>query len=408
MSVTQQRPMASSHSSDWMQSHPMLILSLTFVVGLLLGISGNTLMTQQGSIKELAAIRAELHKSSRTINRLAGYDTTVGKANTLLGSLRNQQRTLAGAAEDLRQIGDINRRLQIIEEDLDTTSDRTFKLASTVSTVNEQTDLVSGYAESALTSLQDLQMVAIDQQFAIPEVQNALVAQETINEQLKQLGGQQDISERSLEAIAGNQNRIQDLAIGFEESFANIEQFDELMARQDELELAMRDFDYVLNSAKWLAADAREVQDILSNNRAAHRDALSNLDQLVWMSDYLGMQGDSLADAEESLAKIDRIQDESSRLETALGELVDVVELVSGVNTALASVSDTAVQIRKDLAEIVLLQPAVRQIYSGMHNEVRETSSPRVVDAKERARALIHSSGLNEPEQSHQEILTSH
>ena len=408
MSVTQQRPMASSHSTDWMQSHPMLILSLTFVVGLLLGISGNTLMTQQGSIKELAAIRAELHKSSRTINRLAGYDTTVGKANTLLGSLRNQQRTLAVAAEDLRQIGDINRRLQIIEEDLDTTSDRTFKLASTVSTVNEQTDLVSGYAESALTSLQDLQMVAIDQQFAIPEVQNALVAQETINEQLKQLGGQQDISERSLEAIAGNQNRIQDLAIGFEESFANIEQFDELMARQDELELAMRDFDYVLNSAKWLAADAREVQDILSNNRAAHRDALTNLDQLVWMSDYLGMQGDSLAEAEESLAKIDRIQDESSRLETALGELVDVVELVSGVNTALASVSDTAVQIRKDLAEIVLLQPAVRQIYSGMHNEVRETSSPRVVDAKERARALIHSSGLNEPEQSHQEILTSH
>lgn len=408
MSVTQQRPMASSHSSDWMQSHPMLILSLTFVVGLLLGISGNTLMTQQGSIKELAAIRAELHKSSRTINRLAGYDTTVGKANTLLGSLRNQQRTLAVAAEDLRQIGDINRRLQIIEEDLDTTSDRTFKLASTVSTVNEQTDLVSGYAESALTSLQDLQMVAIDQQFAIPEVQNALVAQETINEQLKHLGGQQDISERSLEAIAGNQNRIQDLAIGFEESFANIEQFDELMARQDELELAMRDFDYVLNSAKWLAADAREVQDILSNNRAAHRDALANLDQLVWMSDYLGMQGDSLAEAEESLAKIDRIQDESSRLETALGELVDVVELVSGVNTALASVSDTAVQIRKDLAEIVLLQPAVRQIYSGMHNEVRETSSPRVVDAKERARALIHSSGLDEPEQSHQEILTSH
>jgi vacuolar-type H+-ATPase subunit I/STV1 len=408
MSVTQQHSMASSNSPEWIQSHPMLILSLTFVVGLLLGISGNTLMTQQGSIKELAAIRAELHKSSRTINRLAGYDTTVGKANTLLGSLRNQQRSLAVAAEDLRQIDDLSRRLQIIEGDLETTSDRAFKLASTVSTINEQTDLVTDYAESALTSLQDLQMVAIDQQFAIPEVQNALVAQETINEQLKQLGDRQDISERSLEAIAGNQNRIQDLAIGFEESFANIEQIDELMGRQDELELAMRDFDYVLNSAKWLAADAREVQDILSNNRAAHREALANLDQLVWMSDYLGMQGDSLAEAEKSLSKIDRIQDESNRLESALGELVDVVELVSGVNTALASVSDTAVQIRQDLAEIVLLQPAVRQIYSGMHNEVRETSSPRVVDAKERARALIHSSRIQEPEQSHQEILTSH
>lgn len=408
MSVTQQHSMASSNSPEWIQSHPMLILSLTFVVGLLLGISGNTLMTQQGSIKELAAIRAELHKSSRTINRLAGYDTTVGKANTLLGSLRNQQRSLAVAAEDLRQIDDLSRRLQIIEGDLETTSDRAFKLASTVSTINEQTDLVTDYAESALTSLQDLQMVAIDQQFAIPEVQNALVAQETINEQLKQLGDRQDISERSLEAIAGNQNRIQELAIGFEESFANIEQIDELMGRQDELELAMRDFDYVLNSAKWLAADAREVQDILSNNRAAHREALANLDQLVWMSDYLGMQGDSLAEAEKSLSKIDRIQDESNRLESALGELVDVVELVSGVNTALASVSDTAVQIRQDLAEIVLLQPAVRQIYSGMHNEVRETSSPRVVDAKERARALIHSSRIQEPEQSHQEILTSH
>lgn len=408
MSVTQQRTMASSNSPEWMQSHPMLILSLTFVVGLLLGISGNTLMTQQGSIKELAAIRAELHKSSRTIHRLAGYDTTVGKANTLLGSLRNQQRTLAVAAEDLRQMGDINRRLQIIEEDLATASERTFNLASTVSTVNEQADRVADYADSALASLQDLQMVAIDQQFAIPEVQNALVAQESINEQLKQLGDQQDISERSLEAIAENQDRIQGLAIGFEESFAHIEQIDELMGRQDELELAMRDFDYVLNSAKWLAADAREVQDILSNNRAAHREALANLDQLVWMSDYLGMQGDSLAEAEESLSKIDRIQDESNRLESALGELVDVVELVSGVNTALASVSDTAVQIRQDLAEIVLLQPAVRQIYSGMHNEVRETSSPRVVDAKERARALIHSSRLQEPEQSHHEILTSH
>ncbi len=408
MSVTQQRTMASSNSPEWMQSHPMLILSLTFVVGLLLGISGNTLMTQQGSIKELAAIRAELHKSSRTIHRLAGYDTTVGKANTLLGSLRNQQRTLAVAAEDLRQMGDINRRLQIIEEDLATASERTLNLASTVSTVNEQADRVADYADSALASLQDLQMVAIDQQFAIPEVQNALVAQESINEQLKQLGDQQDISERSLEAIAENQDRIQGLAIGFEESFAHIEQIDELMGRQDELELAMRDFDYVLNSAKWLAADAREVQDILSNNRAAHREALANLDQLVWMSDYLGMQGDSLAEAEESLSKIDRIQDESNRLESALGELVDVVELVSGVNTALASVSDTAVQIRQDLAEIVLLQPAVRQIYSGMHNEVRETSSPRVVDAKERARALIHSSRLQEPEQSHREILTSH
>ena len=107
MSVTQQRPMASSHSTDWMQSHPMLILSLTFVVGLLLGISGNTLMTQQGSIKELAAIRAELHKSSRTINRLAGYDTTVGKTNTLLGNLRNQQRSLAVAAEVLQVKGSL-------------------------------------------------------------------------------------------------------------------------------------------------------------------------------------------------------------------------------------------------------------------------------------------------------------
>ena len=185
MSVSQQHSMASSNLPEWMQSHPMLILSLTFVVGLLLGISGNTLMTQQGSIKELAAIRAELHKSSRTINRLAGYDTTVGKANTLLGNLRNQQRSLAIAAEDLRQIGDINRRLQIVEDDLEIASDHAFKLASAVSTVNEQTDLVTDYAGAALKSLQNLQMVAIDQQFALPEVESALVAQESINTQLK-------------------------------------------------------------------------------------------------------------------------------------------------------------------------------------------------------------------------------
>ena len=40
-----------------------------------------------------------------------------------------------------------------------------------------------------------------------------------------------------------------------------------------------------------------------------------------------------------------------------------------------------------------------------MKNEVRETTSPGVVDAKERARALIHASRV---EQNHQEILTSH
>ena len=350
MSVSQQHSMASSNLPEWMQSHPMLILSLTFVVGLLLGISGNTLMTQQGSIKELAAIRAELHKSSRTINRLAGYDTTVGKANTLLGNLRNQQRSLAIAAEDLRQIGDINRRLQIVEDDLEIASDHAFKLASAVSTVNEQTDLVTDYAGAALKSLQNLQMVAIDQQFAIPEVESALVAQESINTQLKGLGQQQDVSQRSLEAIADNQDRIQDLATGFEESFAHVEQIDELMGRQVELEMAMRDFDYVLNSAKWLAADAREVQEVLSNNRASHREALTNLDQLVWMSDYLGMQNDSLAEAQESLNKVDRIQKESVRLENTLDEMVDVVELVGGVNAALSSVSDTAVEIRQYLA----------------------------------------------------------
>ncbi len=408
MSVSQQHSVASSNLPEWMQSHPMLILSLTFVVGLLLGISGNTLMTQQGSIKELAAIRAELHKSSRTINRLAGYDTTVGKANTLLGNLRNQQRSLAIAAEDLRQIGDINRRLQIVEDDLETASDHAFKLASSVSTVNEQTDLVTDYADAALKSLQNLQMVAIDQQFAIPEVESALVAQESINTRLKDLGQEQDVSQRSLEAMADNQDRIQDLATGFEESFAHVEQIDELMGRQVELEMAMRDFDYVLNSAKWLAADAREVQEVLSNNRASHREALTNLDQLVWMSDYLGMQNESLAEAEESLNKVDRIQKESVRLENTLDELVDVVELVGGVNAALSSVSDTAVEIRQDLAEIVLLQPAVRQIYSGMKNEVRETTSPGIVDAKERARALIHASRVGEQERGHQEILTSH
>ncbi|MEC8510178.1 MAG: hypothetical protein VXZ53_24570, partial [Planctomycetota bacterium] len=201
---------------------------------------------------------------------------------------------------------------------------------------------------------------------------------------------------------------IQDLATGFEESFAHVEQIDELMGRQVELEMAMRDFDYVLNSAKWLAADAREVQEVLSNNRASHREALTNLDQLVWMSDYLGMQNDSLAEAQESLNKVDRIQKESVRLENTLDEMVDVVELVGGVNAALSSVSDTAVEIRQDLAEIVLLQPAVRQIYSGMKNEVRETTSPGVVDAKERARALIHASRVGEQERSHQEILTSH
>ena len=406
MSVSNHNSVPASNLPEWLSSHPMMILSLTFLVGLLLGISGNSLMTQQGSMKELAAIRAELHNSGRTINRLAGYESTVEKSNTLLSNLRDQQRSLAAAANDLRQLNDINRQLHLIEGQLDDTGSRTTNMASLMSTINEQSDLVANQAESTLTTLQDLQVLAIDQQFAIPELQNALYAQEAINNRVQSLGHDQDVSARSLQAIRENQDRVQELASGFEESFAEIEQMEELMERQGELEVAMRDFDYVLNSAKWLAADAREVQGILSENRASHREALTNLDELIWMSDYLGMQGESLAQAQASLTKIDEIQGEATRLEETLGELVDVVELVRGVNAALASVSDTAVAIRQDLAEIVLLQPAVRQIYSGIQQEVREASSPTVADAKERARALIYSSRAQEKE--HQEILTSH
>ena len=218
MSVSQQHSMASSNLWDAKPSD--IDSQLTFVVGLLLGISGNTLMTQQGSIKN--GHWAELHKPSRTINRLAGYFTTVGKANTLLGNLRNQQRSLAIAAEDLRQIGDINRRLQIVEDDLEIASDHAFKLASAVSTVNEQTDLVTDYAGAALKSLQNLQMVTQSISSSQFPRWKALVAQESINTQLKGLGQQRDVSQRSLEAIADNQDRIQDLATGFEESFAHV------------------------------------------------------------------------------------------------------------------------------------------------------------------------------------------
>lgn len=391
MSVSNNASLSAKTLPDWLQNHPILIMSMVFLVGLLLGITGNSLITQQGAIRELSSIRAELHRSNRTIDRLTGFDKSVSGTNTLLEELHTQKQALVQAREDLKQMASVNRDLRQAESDLAGAGQRSANLLSLISDVNETTTLVRNAAKSSLTTLQDLQVMAIDQQFALPEIQSSLIAQSAINNDLKSLGGAQATSARSLEAIRANQDRLIDIAADFEEGIQQVDHLAELMDRQRSLQGAMHDFDEVLNTAEWLAADARQIQNRLDQQRAYHNETVQNLDDLVWMSQYLGMQTETIDKAQDSLAKIDDLQDETVRLERVLGDLVDVVELVTGVNSTLATVSHAAVEIRRDLAEIVLLQPVLKQMYAEMSRDLDAPESPQVTDARKRAEALISS-----------------
>ncbi|MFI4875532.1 MAG: hypothetical protein ACIALR_09350, partial [Blastopirellula sp. JB062] len=100
-----------------------------------------------------------------------------------------------------------------------------------------------------------------------------------------------------------------------------------------------------------------------------------------------------------TLQQVDAIYQDAAELHQSIGNLVKNVETIQGLNQSLSAVVTTSVGIRSGLAEIMLLEPAVRQL-ANSHREIQQlVSDTEHVDVDTRAKRLIveHQEKSQEP-----------
>jgi hypothetical protein len=172
-------------------------------------------------------------------------------------------------------------------------------------------------------------------------------------------------------------------------------QVDSLLAEQQAMQRRLGDIDAALQEAAYLQQDATRLQAKLVGNRNKAWEAMSSLDEMVWICEYLGSQEKSLAKAENSLDKIDILNQQAVRLDDSIQDLVENVDLIRGLNATMISVVGSSVKLRTGLAEIMLMEPAVQKLAGNLRSITSPGIDRALTDSKSRARQMVQESDID-------------
>ncbi|EAQ78371.1 hypothetical protein [Blastopirellula marina] len=334
------------------------------LLGVAAGAAGGMFFAQQDFHRELASVKSELAASRQDIQLLTGYADDAQKTNSLLGQLRRQRTSLA---ENQLLAGELEHTLAKVE-----------MAASRIEDAN-----------AVLARMEQLQLQIVNQQCLAGELAAALDQQKGMQHQLIDLATAHDSAKRSLDSLAKNQAKMQQIAGSLEENELTVDRVAAVLDKQVQLGDDIASAQTALDLAAEAAAQSAELQGALVDNRRNSGRALSALDEMVWVCEYLNSQSGRMATTQANLQQIDAIYQDVATLRDSIGGLVNNVETIQGLNRSLSAVVATSVGIRGGLAEIMLLEPAVRQL-ANSHREIeRMISETNGLDVQTRANQLI-------------------
>lgn len=334
------------------------------LLGIAAGAAGGMFFAQRDFHRELASLKSELAESRHDIQVLTGYADDAQKTNSLLGQLRRQRTSLA---ENQLLAGELEHTLAKVEAAALRIDD----------------------AKAVLARMEDLQQQIVNQQCLAGELVAALDQQKAVQYQLSDLASAHDSAQRSLNALADNQSKLQAIAGSLEENELTVQRVANVLDKQLQLNDDIASAQSAIELATDVAAHSAELHGALADNRRDSEQALSTLDEMVWICEYLNSQSNRLATTQANLRQIDEIQKEAATIKDSIGGLVENVETIKGLNGSLTTIVASTVGIRNGLAEIMLLEPAVRQLV-GSHRDLEQLiGGAEGSDVLARAKKLI-------------------
>lgn len=399
----------------WATRNPGVIGGFCLVLGIAVGIAANQFWLQQDLVKQLAKVEKEVKATHHPLNQLTGFNDATQRTNSLLARLEDQSSMLYKAGQTIqrsdrlhdeiaRLSGKLNTvdataaKLSSMQADLDKA---TLKLTAAQKRVDELESLAARLgrngadifkAKDALSSLELVQQQLINQQCLMPELTATVEKHWKLQNAICDLASQSDATDRAIDSLAHNQNRVQQLAIETEQSNLVLAQVQSILNDQSSMDLQVQKLADTLDAASELSYESIRLNTRIKDVRKQTNSANKNMDELAWLVDFLNSQEEKIAKAQESLHKIDQIEDQVVRLDDCVPALVENVDLVTGLNKTMVAVLGSSSDLRSQLAEIVLMQPAVEQLATQFRQMTAPSEGSKLVDAKDRAKEMIESS----------------
>ncbi len=399
----------------WATHNPGIIGGFCLVLGITLGVGITQFWLQQDVVKQLSEVRKEVKATHHPLNQLTGFQDVTNRTNSLLSRLEEQSSKLYKAGQTVQRSDNLHdeiarlsaklvsaegtaKKLSTLQSDLDKAN---LKLVAAQQKVDELESLAARLgrngadiyqAQDALASLELVQQQLINQQCLMPELTATVDSHWQLQNAICDLAAQSDATGRAIDSLAINQDRVQQLAVDTEQSNLVLANVQSILHDQKSMDLQVKKLADTLDAATQLSYEAIRLNTRIKDVRNQTTSATKNMDEMAWLVDFLNSQEDKIAKAQENLHKIDEIENQVVRLDDCVPALVENVDLVTGLNKTMVAVLGSSADLRSELAEIVLMQPAVEQLATQFRQMTTPQDSGKLVNAKDRAKQMIEAS----------------
>lgn len=399
----------------WAVRNPGIIGGFCLVLGIAVGIATSQIWLQQDLVKQLAQVEREVKATHHPLNQLTGFNDATQRTNSLLARLEDQSSKLYKAGQTIQRSDRLHdeiarlsaklntadataAKLSSMQADLDKA---TLKLTAAQKRVDELESLAARIGRSeanifqardALSEMELVQQQLINQQCLMPELTATVDSHWKLQNAICDLAAQSDATDRAIDSLAHNQNRVQQLAIDTEQSNLVLAQVQSILNDQSSMDLQVQKLADTLDATSELSYAAIRLNTRIKDVQKQTTSASKNMDELAWLVNFLNSQDEKIAKAQENLHKIDQIEDQVVRLDDCVPTLVENVDLVTGLNKTMVAVLGSSDDLRSQLAEIVLMQPAVEQLATQFRQMTTPSEEGTLVNARDRAKEMIKSS----------------
>lgn len=398
---------------------PGLVGVLAVALGIALGIGLTQFYLQHDVSRQLAEIRQEIQATHKPLGQLTGFKDTAHRANSLLGRLEAQSGLLVEAGQTVAKsdalVDEIARlsakltsaqaaadEMQRLEANLQRQTAAleraTAKLASTEGRVRQLEALALRLQQGAprieeanhsLVALERLREEIINQQCLLPELNATVDSHKKLGDSIRELAGQSDVTSRAIATLAANQAQVQALAIGTEETNLVLSDMQHLVEQHGVLQPQVNLLADTLDEASALSYQSLHLNTRLRDLQQKTSAASKSLDEMAWVCDYLSSQDEKIAASQKNLKQIDTLQKQVAELGEVVPAMVENIDLVKGLNRTMVAILGSSASLRAQLAEIVLMQPAVEQLATQFRSLTAPEPKGELVDVKTKARQMI-------------------
>ncbi len=263
----------------WASHNPGIIGGFCLVMGIAVGVAVSQFWLQQDLREQLAAVERDVKATHHPLNQLTGFKDASNRTNSLLGRLETQSGMLYKAGQTIQQTERLNEEIARLAAKLDSieaAAEKMAKMESNLTYANAKLAVAEGrvrqleelanrlknsgpqvyMAQDALASIELIQQQLINQQCVMPELTETVNSQWKLQDAICDLAAQADATDRAIDSLATNQDRVQQLAIDTESSQSVLNNVQYLLKDQQSMDLQVKKLADTLDAATELSYEA--------------------------------------------------------------------------------------------------------------------------------------------------------